>query len=275
MRWSTPTRVADAAGIARARPLLGTIVSIRVSDQGGADALATIGAAFAGIALVHRLMSYQEAGSELNLVNRVAALRPVPLHPLTRACLAAALDHARASGGAFDPVVTGGTWRDIALEDGGVRHARPLAIDLSGIAKGFAVDHASEILIEHGVTAGVVNAGGDLRAFGPIVEDIALRPSWAIAPAVVTLRDGAIASSDTAFSRARHGRGQHRDGRDGAAVAERFASVAAARCVDADALTKVVLALGDGAAPALARWGASGWRADAAGWRAVGLAAAA
>ncbi|MBS3824980.1 FAD:protein FMN transferase [Candidatus Bipolaricaulota bacterium] len=40
------------------------------------------------------------------------------------------------------------------------------AIDLGGIAKGYAVDKAVEFLKGRGATAGLVNAGGDIRAFG-------------------------------------------------------------------------------------------------------------
>tara|TARA_R110002126_G_scaffold47327_6_gene132572 strand:+ start:4208 stop:5215 length:1008 start_codon:yes stop_codon:yes gene_type:complete len=40
------------------------------------------------------------------------------------------------------------------------------AIGLGGIAKGYGVDRAMAMLIEHGVKHGVVNAGGDLKALG-------------------------------------------------------------------------------------------------------------
>ena len=269
------TAMLEPAACARARPLLGTIVSIRISDCGSADIRAAMDAAFAEIALVHRLMSFQEERSDLGRANRDAPGALVAVHPLTRACVTTALDHARASDGAFDPVARGGTWRDVELCNEGLRYARPLAIDLSGIAKGFAVDRACAVLAEQGVASAIVNAGGDLRAFGPIEETVALRPSHATDPAMVLLREGAIASSDTILAREQSGSARHRDGRDGATVVDRFVSVAAPRCVDADALTKVVLALGEQAARVLARYRATGWISDAAGWRAVGLAAAA
>lgn len=40
------------------------------------------------------------------------------------------------------------------------------ALELGGIAKGYAVDRACEVLRENGVSAGMVWAGGDLRVFG-------------------------------------------------------------------------------------------------------------
>ncbi|MFH0883390.1 MAG: FAD:protein FMN transferase [bacterium] len=43
---------------------------------------------------------------------------------------------------------------------------RGAAIELGGIAKGYAVDRAVEVLQEQGMKAGMVWAGGDLRVFG-------------------------------------------------------------------------------------------------------------
>jgi thiamine biosynthesis lipoprotein len=41
-----------------------------------------------------------------------------------------------------------------------------MALDLGGIAKGYAVDRAVEILKSSGVSSGIINAGGDMRLFG-------------------------------------------------------------------------------------------------------------
>src|SRR5262249_10112661 len=49
------------------------------------------------------------------------------------------------------------------------------AIDLGGIAKGFAVDRALDVLQEHGVPQGLVTAGGDLAAFGAEPESVCIR----------------------------------------------------------------------------------------------------
>ncbi|HEX7416997.1 MAG TPA: FAD:protein FMN transferase, partial [Steroidobacteraceae bacterium] len=56
-----------------------------------------------------------------------------------------------------------------------VRRHAPLALDLGGIAKGFAVDCAIAALRDAGCHAGLVNAGGDLRAFGGRAHEIACR----------------------------------------------------------------------------------------------------
>lgn len=41
-----------------------------------------------------------------------------------------------------------------------------MAIDLGGIAKGYGVDRAMSVIMEHGVEHAMVNAGGDLKALG-------------------------------------------------------------------------------------------------------------
>ena len=58
-------------------------------------------------------------------------------------------------------------WSDIELLPRcHVRFARRLVVDLSGIAKGYAVDRALELLSEREPAQGCVNAGGDLGMCG-------------------------------------------------------------------------------------------------------------
>jgi len=52
---------------------------------------------------------------------------------------------------------------------------RNVAIDLRGIAKGFAVDRALYALREHGLPQAMVNAGGDLAVFGAEPESVVIR----------------------------------------------------------------------------------------------------
>ncbi len=51
-----------------------------------------------------------------------------------------------------------------------------MRLDAGGIAKGYAVDKAVEMLIQGGITAGIVDAGGDLRIFGKHP----FKPLWGI-----------------------------------------------------------------------------------------------
>jgi thiamine biosynthesis lipoprotein len=159
----------------------------------------------------------------------------------------------------------GGNWRNIVLEDEcNVRFRRRVIVDLGGIAKGFAVDRAIEALKGNGVVAGIVNAGGDLRTFGSRPQLIHVRhpAEPARAAGMVRLRERAMATSGIYFARGK-GRGRYvsplLDGRTGRSARELISvSVAAAECMSADALTKIVFALREKAAPLLARY-----RADA------------
>jgi thiamine biosynthesis lipoprotein len=116
----------------------------------------------------------------------------------------------------------------------------PLALDLGGIAKGYAVDCAIEALLTAGCAAGLVNAGGDLRLFGAQRETILLRhPEGACEP--LSLENTALAVSD-ADSRQRPA--EHRGyylRRIAGGAARRFAAVLAPTAAVADALTKCVL----------------------------------
>ena len=74
------------------------------------------------------------------------------------------------------PADPNATFRDIELLPGRqVRFKRPLWLDLSGIAKGYAVDRAIAALARSGITRACVNAGGDLRILGKQAERVALR----------------------------------------------------------------------------------------------------
>jgi thiamine biosynthesis lipoprotein len=266
--------------IRRARPLLGTLVEIAAH---GPDAEAAVAAAFRAVEQVHALMSYHDPASDLSRLNREAAARPVTIDPWTWRVLAAARDFSAASDGLFDitvaPALTRlgylprhedfpracghADWRCIELlPRHQVRFARPLHIDLGGIAKGFAVDKAIEALQAGGVTRARVNAGGDLRRFGAGIEPLHVRHPDA--PAVLLplaeLQDGAAATSAGYFApRQRGGRqvSPHIHPHTGQALASgASATVLAPDCMTADALTKIVLADCPAALPVLERYGA-------------------
>lgn len=274
--------------VRRARPWLGTLVDIRVDAMDEACAVRAIDAAFAEVATVHRLMSFHEASSDLARLRRAPAGSCVRVNARTHEVLDWSRRIAQASDGAFDPCVATmqvalgvlpvpesnfvpdarAHWRDIELLEGErVRLRRPLWIDLGGIAKGYAVDRAIEVLRAHGATRACVNAGGDLRLCGPNPERVDVCTAGGVVFPAIELVDGALATS--ASSGAQHLYGRTRE----AVAAGVTVSVAAERCLVADALTKVVLA---NSAPSglLAAFGAQAWMHDArCGWRPLSLAA--
>ncbi|PYM17175.1 MAG: hypothetical protein DMD81_10050 [Candidatus Rokuibacteriota bacterium] len=207
--------------VERARPLLGTYVAIRVSGVPESCAHGAIDAAFDQIALVHHRMSFHEAESDVSRLNENALRHAVQVHPRTYEVLRWAQQIAEASHGWFDVTVARhlvawgvlprprsaydpdprASWRDIELRrDGAVRFHRPTWIDLGGIAKGYAVDRAVELLRASGVPQGCVNAGGDLRVFGPAAERVRLRTGSRVRGVVpvVDVENASIASSGRA-----------------------------------------------------------------------------
>lgn len=265
----------------RAQPWLGTLVEIALECD-AAPALMT--AAFAEIALVHHLMSFHDPGSDVARFNRASAGDLVDVDPHTWTVLQLAARVADASGGCFDlacaprlvewaylpapmmpapPFVPG--VRVFELDSiGRVRKTANAWIDLGGIAKGYAVDLAIESLQLHGVNSACVNAGGDLRVIGASAWPVSVRAAHhpAAIGAQLTLRNEAIATSANYFAGKLTPAGLRVsplvDGRSGQPVAAPLsASVRAASCAVADALTKVVMAGGDAGHPCLATFGAA------------------
>lgn len=264
----------DIVRLERARPLLGTVVALRAEGP-RACVERGIARAFAAMTLVQQAMSFHDPQSMLSRLNRHACDEAQTVDAQTWRVLRAALALARASAGRFDPTVGGplvgwghlpapaqakvdpaADWRDVVLGRGRrVRFRRPLWLDLGGIAKGYAVDRAVAALRAAGAHAGVVNAGGDLRAFGDTREVVRVRePSDpTLARPLLQLREGAVATSAGYFSTLA-GRSALVDTRAGRSLGHGVSvTVCAPRALWADALTKVVLADADAAIPLLHR----------------------
>ncbi len=280
--------------IERARPLLGTTASIRVECVDEALAHRAIDAAFAAMARVHTLMSFHEVGSDLSRVHAAAPGERVVVDAQTAEVLREALQLSERSDGAFDITIadqlvsrgllpapksqtmpnTAASWRDIAVDDShGVHLRRPLWIDLGGIAKGFAVDRAIEALRANGISHACVNAGGDLRTLGQGPHLIAIATDeWQPSHyPVLELGEASVASSSgRAF--AATGAGPHLDGRHRTSIGlAQSVTVVAEHCIHADALTKVVMAMGTHSADLLRHFNAVAYLQDATGhWLAIG-----
>jgi thiamine biosynthesis lipoprotein len=256
----------------RARPLLGTFVEIEAVGSSASDVTAAIDAAFDAVAKVHGLMSFHDHDSDVSRLNRGAHLKSTVVDAWTFAVLEAAVDLNRRSNGIFDiavapalqalgllpqangAAVLSGTRTGDAIElapGNAVRFRRAdIAIDLGGIAKGFAVDRALEVLGDFGMTNATVNAGGDLAAFGPEPQTVHVRHPRYPRQLVCRVEVGneALASSARRFDLFR--------ATDTASTAVidpatrrapeiiDGATVRAPTCMLADALTKIVMILG-------------------------------
>lgn len=264
--------------IRRCRPLLGTFVEITASGHAEAGLNAAVNRAFAAVERIQWLMSAHDADSEISLLNREAARHAVTVSAETFAVLRRADRLAIESGGAFDytvaPTLARWGYRSSALRrrepysyrfivflrGRQVRFLRPLALDLGGIAKGFAVDAAIKILRQHDVTAAVVNAGGDLRVFGAQPSTIHLRhpANPQMFSDNIKIRDSALATSSPCFTekdwcgrRVSHLVNSLKQTAITGAIS---VSVRAKECWLADALTKIVLNSPERAKPLLAKY---------------------
>jgi len=271
----------------RAKPLLGTFVEIAAAHAAPDLMEAAVEDAFDAIARVHRCMSFHDPASDVSRLNQHAAAGAVTVDPWTFQVLEAAVELHRRSGGIFDLGVAP------VLQEAGLlpgptcdRPPGPLApnvsdpiellpgqrvqfrdlsvaIDLGGIAKGFAVDRALDVLRGHGLPQGLVNAGGDVAAFGAEPEAVFIRhplePDRLICQ--VQIANEALASSGYCLDLcepsgvARRAIIDPRTRKPPDAIAG--VSVRASSCLMADALTKVVMIQGEDSAALIDHYHAS------------------
>jgi FAD:protein FMN transferase len=232
-------------------------------------------------------MSFHDPHSDVSRLNREASTRAVPVHAWTYQVVEMAMELHRQSAGVFDvtfapllqqcglfprdagdlPPVADQPSAEGALEllgDGCVRYRHPgIRIDLGGITKGFAVDRALDVLRQHGLTRGLVNAVADLAAFGLEPELVHIRhPANAgCIPGSAAIANAALATSGRTFDLS-----QLAAAGDCAVfdpVTQRpvrgviGATVRAPSCMVADAPTKVVMIAGEGAESLLRQYRAN------------------
>ena len=217
-----------SSSVRRARPLLGTLAEIRLPRE----ASSAVEGGFEALGRVHRLMSRQEARSDVSRINAASAGSVVAIDPWTMAVLQRAKEIHALTDGLFH-------WEQLEMLDSAVHVKQRVHLTLDGIAKGYAVDRAVDALRCAGADCGVVNAGGDLRVFGKQPEPIYVRhprsPGKLVHIGQVT--EAAVASSGAYFSAA-----EFFDPRTGKIVRPGYGiTVIALDFTTADALTKPCL----------------------------------
>jgi FAD:protein FMN transferase len=243
----------------RAKPLLGTVVDISLpADMPDAAFTQATDAAFARVAQVQACMSFHEAFSDVRALARTPAGTRLQVAPDTWAVLQQALDWETRSAGLFNVciapalVATGQLPQPqdalpaqatclrqaLVLVPGlGVEVRATPWIDLGGIAKGHAVDCAVQALQDAGVARGLVNAGGDMRAFGSGAHPVHLRFASGLRQ-VANLHNGALAASCNAADR----RPPHINPHNGKAVRSPHSVLVHAPTASwADAFSKIAL----------------------------------
>lgn len=284
MRIALPPTI-DAAAFAAHDPsaavfdlhgeTMGTSWSVRFAAPAGADPSLIRSAIVARLARLVAEMSHWAKDSLLYCFNRSApgtwtTLPPDFVHVMTRS-----LAVAEATGSAFDPAIgkladawgfgpvpiacppsaaeietaraTSG-WSRLSFAPGGAHLRQPggIALDLSGIAKGHAVDVIADLLRDAGILHALVEIGGELVGRGirpdgdPWWVDLESPPGLTLPPLRIALHGQAVATSGD------HRRGAHtldpRTGRPVKGVVS--VSVIQQTALDADAWATALTVLG-------------------------------
>jgi FAD:protein FMN transferase len=186
--------------VRRTVPVMGTVAEIAVVAQDERAAHEAITAALEELHTVERLMTRFNTRSDIGRANLQAYRSAVPVSAATAAVVAEGLRWAGVTGSRFDPCIGRACdlwdvtqrseppqeaavrrlagrslWRGVELGRSGdsnviVFNDQDIALDLGGIAKGWAVDRAVQVLRDWGVTDALVNAGGDLYVMGRNAE---------------------------------------------------------------------------------------------------------
>lgn len=198
-------------------------------------------AGFGAVERVQALMSFHDTESELSRLNRNPVGEWLELDSLTAAVLHAARELEQISEGVFNAATESETSGCFAVEENQACRLADTLLDLGGIAKGFAVDLAVQaILALDPKASGLVNAGGDLKVFGPKSQVIQLRAETSEGPILrpVSCKDLALATSSIRRSRQESATHRFRGTRF---LSGKTVSVLAKDCLWADALTKIAL----------------------------------
>jgi len=177
--------------VTETRLLMGTVVNLTLISADRATARAAITACFEHMSRLELVMSRHQADSQLSQLNQDGYLDTPDSHLVD--LLRLALEMSVVTHGAFDvtikPLVdlyqqrqqTGMlpdsdslsvalervNYHWVVLNDDHIAFERPgMGITLDGIAKGYIVDRGMDILREYGFLDVLVEAGGDLLAFG-------------------------------------------------------------------------------------------------------------
>ncbi|ACB84106.1 FAD:protein FMN transferase [Natranaerobius thermophilus] len=177
-----------------------TRVDIIVEARNESIADEAIDAAKDEINRLENKMSRHVAGSEIDEVNRNAGEQPIQVSQETWEVVAESIELGEQMDGYFDvtiaPLLTlwgFGEDEHHLPSDEEISELLPLVnhneiemdeekhtiylpdsdmrLDLGGAAKGYIVDRATEVLAEHDIESGLVDAGGDINTVGPKHDD--------------------------------------------------------------------------------------------------------
>jgi FAD:protein FMN transferase len=186
-------RADQYGGIRDQRTLMGTLWTIEVVHHGHPEAARQgINSAYRELERIDALMSEWKPESPISQVNAAAGNHAVEVPEELRQILERSIRYSKQSEGTFDITWRGMghiwhfderfrvptqeeidaarrnvNYREIEIEGNRVRLPRPeMSIGLGGIAKGYAVDRAMEVLGNAGFADAMVDGGGDVLVSG-------------------------------------------------------------------------------------------------------------
>lgn len=183
------------------RVVLGTVCTVQLFEKGKPKYYDTL---FARLSEIEERMSVNIPSSDIARINTAAGIEAVEVHEDTFTVVKAALEFAELTDGAFNPA--GGAlvqlwnigsdsphlpsreeidrvlplcdWRSVVLKEG-VKQAsgaavkpsvfltqKGSALDLGGIAKGYAADEIARMIRGFGIQGAIVDLGGNIYAVG-------------------------------------------------------------------------------------------------------------
>jgi thiamine biosynthesis lipoprotein len=214
--------------VSKSRPEMGTLTSITVLNTSKDQASEAVECAFEEIARLSKLMSRYDVETPVSQLNRDGFLKGVP--PELFFVVRQSMGYHEISNGLFDitvkPLVD--MYEQLCQNSGGIsayeEKIRPvlelvnarfiivnedaiafrkhgMGITLDGIAKGYIVDRALEVMRKKGIQHALINAGGDISTIG----NNGAKGPWRIAiedplkkhnyPDVIAITNTAIATS--------------------------------------------------------------------------------
>lgn len=175
--------------------LMGSRFEITAISPSDSIAWQAINAAETEIRRIEKLISSWDPNSQTSQINRAAGISPVKVDEELFQLIRRSQKISQLSGGAFDisfasinkiwrfdgsmemlpdssevaQSVANINWRNIKLQPDSLQvflGQEGMRIGFGGIGKGYAANRAKAIMLRMGITSGLVNAGGDLIAWG-------------------------------------------------------------------------------------------------------------
>ncbi len=181
---------------ARTEQILGTVCTVDAFENGTKD---LYGELFSRLKEIDARFSANSASSDISRINSAAGKKAVAVHDDVYFVIESAVKYASLSGGLFDPTIgplvklwgigTGHEkvpsqneietavakvdYKKIRLNKNEKKDSSTvmlaeegMALDLGGIAKGYAADELARILSEHNIPSAIIDLGGNIYAFG-------------------------------------------------------------------------------------------------------------